>query len=412
MKIHAITILILSILLSAAANAGEQQAPPLPRPVDVSVGPLPSYPQVAVSFTGFRISEDQRSADNMKAEFTRPIFPAPGQPLAYQISVTAHGGGRKVRVTGAIRDYLEKEIRQVDEELSAADGQTSTRDVAFTPSEDQQGPFFFISSWKEAGCAAHGDLPQGGPEKSWPIAVAIPAARFPVEDFECVRYPEPNAPLENSPAARHTGQMGMIVRPQVPEKQPPPKEGEQPVARQSVPVHRQLPGRPVRIGLLAKASAPARITLQVRDPGIEVGQSPRYERWAIGPIDVKPGDWSPLVFPAPGYGPPKWQRTTRGLLGSGFVDYPLTVETLEIESAPGTTVMVDEMDVFTQRPREGLVRMAPVLDKPAGLLYSAGATPSSSCPTASSADSISRITPDTATATRTTSQTGRTPDWS
>ena len=476
MTMNRLLIFILAVAAAAswcvAAFAGEEQAPPPPPPptVEVSVAPLPSYPQVAVTFNGFMISEDQRSAQPMKAEFTRPIFPAPGQPLAYQISVTAHGGDRTVRVTGAIRDYLEKEIRQIDEELTAADGQTTTRDVAFTPGEEHQGPFFFNGEWREirtlsmlfgetaavenretrvtlavpaqpgqpvllpisvtatgsdgrvhvtgsvrdaadkqvtavdleiatdqdkgelqfeikpdqdakapftfigtwknaAGAIARGELPAGGPEKTWPIAVAIPSARFPVEDFECVHYPDPNAPLENSASARHTGQMGMIVRPQVPEKQPAPKEGEQPVARQSLPVNRQVPGRPVRFGLWAKASAPVRVTLNLRDPGIEVSQSPRYDRWSIGPIEVQPGGWSQLVFPAPGYGPPKWQRTTRGRLGSGFVDYPLTVETIEIESGPGTEVMIDELDVFTQHAREGLVRMAPVLDKPAGLLY-------------------------------------------
>ena len=368
-SVAALLVAVAAWASAGGALGGEKPAAPPLRPVEVKVEPSPAYPRVDVHYRGFRISADHRRAEGMEWTIPHALFPNPGQPLELQVSVTAYGGDRKVRVTGTVRDYLEKELAKVDLEIAAAKDQTASRYVSFTPREEDTGPFFFIGQWAETAGDGKGAIPAGGPENSLPSATAMPNARFVIESFECVRYPEAGATVENSPAAMHNGQMGLILRPKVPANAKPGPKGEPAQAQHLLPLDRTLPGRPVRMGVWAKASAPARLTLRVRDPGIEVGQSAHYDRWAIGPVDVAPGDWRYVAFPAPGYGLPKWQRETPGLLASGFVDYPLTLEALEVECPAAATVMVDEVDVYTQMERENVVRLSPVVDKPAGLLY-------------------------------------------
>ena len=361
---------LLALLLHGTAVGGENKQPPAPSLV-VEVGPAQSYPAVDTHFTGSRISADGRSAARMERRARSAIFPDPGKPLAFEVSATAHGGDRTVRVTGIVRDFSGKQLAEADCELKVKDGQTAVSKVEFTPTENDRGPFFFVGEWTEVGGEARGAIPAGDPERVLPVVVAMPNARFVIEDFECVRHAEPGAVVENSSAAKRGGRMGLALRPKVPATGPGsrPKEGEKPVARHSLPLGRNLPGRPVRIGLWVNTSAPARLTLRLRDPGIDVQQSLRYDRWVVGPIAVAPGGWRYVAFPAPGYGLPEWQRTSKSRLGSGLVDYPLTAEALDVECDPGTTVMIDEVDVFTQMSRDEVIRMRAILDKPNGLLY-------------------------------------------
>ena len=71
-----------------------------------------------------------------------------------------------------------------------------------------------------------------------------------------------------------------------------------------LPLNIELPGRPVKIGFWAKAAGPVDVTMQFRDPGVEIRQSRFYDTWDVGPVTIEAGDWRYVEIPMPGYGRP------------------------------------------------------------------------------------------------------------
>lgn len=354
-------MLCLAATLSPGLHAAEPVPAAPPPGIVVSVEAAAATPRVPVHFRGPKLSADGRHADWIERDWQEPLYPDPGQPLLLAVRLAATGADRRVRVTGAVSDYIGRPLAKLDFELVAKAGETATHDVRFQPAEADLGPFYVTGDWTETGGAGKGALA---------FTAGLPNARLVVEDFELVRNAQPGEPEENSVVAKHGGRMGMLLRPQVPEPKDNAKRNkpDPELARMVFPLGQALPGRPVRIGLWVKVSAATDLTLRLRDPGVEVSQSVQPDRWAVGPITVAAGDWQHVVFPAPAYGLPKAQVKSFCIAG-GTLDYPLSMETLDIECAPGTTVMLDDIEVWTQTEPDAAQRIRLVLDKPAGLLY-------------------------------------------
>ena len=346
---------VLAAVLCARA-AEEKPAPP----VVVEAGFAEAYPRMNVHFQGPQLSTDGRHAETIQRDWKEPVFPDPGQPLLFAVAATANGGDRRVKVTGSVADYLGRELAKVDFELPVKAGETGRQEVRIQPQEKDAGPFYFTGQWTETSGAGNGAIA---------IAAGLPNARLVVQDFETVRYTKPGQPVLSAAEARHGGRMGVLLKPQPPEsgKGNAAAAKEPAVARYSLPLSFPLPGRPVRIGLWANATAATKLTLRLRDPGVEISQSVQPDRWAIGPAEVTGGAWQYVVFPAPDYGKPKAQ--VKSSCEGAVLDYPLSADVLDVECPPQTTVMVDDIDVWTQTEPESAARIRLVLDKPAGLLY-------------------------------------------
>ena len=91
-------------------------------------------------------------------------------------------------------------------------------------------------------------------------------------------------------------------------------------------------------------------------------------RWAIGPIEIPAGQWTSAMFPAPGYGRPK-AEVKSVCEANGVVDYPLSIEGIEVECEPDTAIMLDDVEVWSQVEPAAALRMRLILDKPGALLY-------------------------------------------
>ncbi len=342
----------------AVAVYGAPPAAAPPPPVTVTVAPADRYPRCHVRFEGVAVSEDGREATSVRRDWQAAVLPNPGEAIVFAVTAAAKDADRTVRATFTIHDYAGRELKADTFELPVKAGETQVREIEMKPGAADEGPFYLTGEWTEAGGAGQGTR----------TAVAgMPSVRLTVEDFEQVRAV---AGVEvNTAAARHGGRMGLSLRPPPPANPPPPKEGvPPPPARYSLKLGRELPGRPVRLGVWVKTAAPAALTLRLRDPGVEVSQAVRPDVWLVGPVAVPAGDWQYVVFPAPDYGRPRAQlRST--CEADGIVDYPLTLESLEFECPPGAEIQVDDVDVWTQLERAAALRIRPILDKPADMLY-------------------------------------------
>ena len=341
----------------------EEKEPPPPPPLEVTISASSEYQTVPVHFNGVDIAPDGRSLTAVKRSWQEALLPAPTSTLEIEIKVTAHGAKRSLTVSGKITDYEDKEISAPHSTLTIGPEETGLIKISIQPTEASQGPFLYRGQWQETGGAATGTLE---------AAFGYPNARLIMEDFEQVRYATPGGTVENSTTAKHGGKQGLVVRPagkaiwslKI-------KEGDQelpPALNHILPLNLDAPGRPVRFGIWAKTETETELIFNFRDPGTEFRQGIQFDHWKIGPLKLDPGDWRFIQFPAPGYGRPQANAKTSGE-ANGIVDYPLTIESIEVVSGEGSSVMLDELEAFTQIEKSEATRMRLVIEKPAGLLY-------------------------------------------
>jgi len=256
------------------------------------------------------------------------------------------------------------EVGKVAVEVPVEAGQTVAHRVPVNATGAHTSPFYLTGKWTEVGGPGKGALAASAGLANW---------RLVIEDFEFARYPAPGGAIESTPGARRSGRLGLLVRIRKPadtKKPPKPKAKPKPVPLpiQTVPVGLALPGRPAKVGLWVKPTAPVRLTALVKDPGVEVRQAKRPDFWSLGPIEVPAGGWRYVEIPMPGFSRPKARRKEYGEPG-GVVDYPLTLAKIDIQGADGTEVCLDDMDVWTHGPRGRGVRLRVVRDKPGRLMY-------------------------------------------
>ena len=352
-----LTGLALSLVVGVAS--GEDAEPK--DGLEVSVGFADTYAQVPFHFQGVKTDPETRKLIDWRDEArgVARVFPACGAELQFKLAAASFGKDREVRVSGKVTDYYGKEVRSVSVELQARDGVPESRLLRVSPPEEHEGPYYFRGEWSEVGGEGKG---------SFSLAAGQANRRCVVGDFELVRYPKSGGPLESSPQARHRGNMGLIAR--LIEHHPGPGRKPTDPQRRSldVPLGLQLPERPVKVGIWFKPSAEVQVTLRLRDPGVEINQGERPDFWAVGPISVPAGEWRYVEIPMPGFGKPKAEFHPYGE-ANGIIDYPLTIERVEIEGPAGAEVFLDDLEVWTQGARQGSVQFRAAFDKPGQLLY-------------------------------------------
>ena len=108
----------------------------------------------------------------------------------------------------------------------------------------------------------------------------------------------------------------------------------------------------MKIGFWAKAAGNIDVTMQIRDPGVEVRQSRFYDTWDVGPVTIEAGDWHYVEIPMPAFGRAFAQRNPHRE-ANGIVDYPLTLIQLQFNSEVETQVMIDDIACQSQGEKEG-----------------------------------------------------------
>ena len=360
--LRALGFLAVCLLLTASSHAAEPTPPPLPpSPLKVTVAPADAYPRVKSKYAGFDVDPVTQAVRAASREEESILFPRCGGPLEFQFTVTANGADRTVKFTGAITDYLGTELQKVAADVTAKDGTTATKNISVTPTEKHFGPFYLNGTWTEAGGTNKGEFSLAAGKANW---------RLVIEDFESVKYPEPGAPLENSATAKHRGQRGLIVRwPADATPAPAPAPGKKPALNnRSLPLDIVLAARPVKLGLWVKSAADAQLTVRLRDPGVDAQQRNNPDTWTVGPVEVPAGDWRYVEIPMPGFSRPQSLRKSANE-PNGIVDYPLTLQSLELSAPPGSELFLDDLELWTQGERDGSLQVRAATDKPVGLLY-------------------------------------------
>lgn len=356
----------LLICALAAVVSAKPPAEPAPAPaaVVVTAGPADVYPRVRSAFSGVDINFKTQQYAAVRRDEEAAILPDVGSELQFKLAVkSGDNADHTIRATGAIIDYMGAEIQKVSAQIQVKAGETAQQVFTIKPTEDQAGPFYLVGTWDEANGKNKGEFSG---------AAGQPNLKLVVEDFELVRYPARGGPLENSPLAKRRGEMGLLVRLQKPPEpvllpgQRPPSKPLTPVT--ILPLNIELPGRPVKLGFWAKSDGPVGVTMQVRDPGVEVRQSRFYDTWDVGPVTIEAGDWHYVEIPMPGYGRPFAKRNPHRE-PNGIVDYPLTLIQLQFTSEVETQVMIDDIAALSQGEKEASLFVRAVSTKPTGLLY-------------------------------------------
>ncbi|HZK80523.1 MAG TPA: hypothetical protein VFC46_05630, partial [Humisphaera sp.] len=354
-------ILVAALLSSFGAAPAPEAAPPA---LQVIAGPADVYPRVKSLFTGMDVNFKTQQYVSVKREEEAVILPDVGNDLQFKIAVKAADNvDHSIHATGSITDYMGVELQKVTADISAKAGETAQQVFTIKPTEDHPGPFYLSGTWEEPNGKNKGTFSTSAGQPNWKLVI---------EDFELVRYPKPGGPLENTAAAKRRGEMGLTVRLQNPPMpvllpgQRPPSKKLTPVTL--LPLNIELPGRPVKIGFWAKSDGPVDVSMQIRDPGVEVRQSRFYDTWDVGPTTIAPGDWHYVEIPMPGYGRPFAQRNPHRE-ANGVVDYPLTLIHLQFSSDVETQVMIDDIACQSQGEKEGSLFVRAVSTKPTGLLY-------------------------------------------
>ncbi|HYG75477.1 MAG TPA: NPCBM/NEW2 domain-containing protein [Planctomycetota bacterium] len=314
------------------------------RDLVATVAPAQEFPRMAVSYSGWRIHQGGtlESINNRKSEAC--LFPAAGKPLAITLSASAFGSEKRIHFDGNVRDYFGTELTKVSFDVTAKPRERVTHTVSINPTENHFGPFYLNGAWSEVNGTLREDVALVLAQANW---------RLVIEDFEQVQHPEPGA-LENSPTAKHRGEMGLIVQ----------TNGK----KQAVPLNLSLAARPVKIGMWVKTPAPVQASMRVRDPGVNHMGGMRYDTWTVGPVEISAGDWQYVELPMPDYSPPKALRKSYAE-ANGIVDYPLTLEELEFTGPEKNAVFVDDIELWAQGEQTGSVSVRAASSKPSSLLY-------------------------------------------
>ncbi|HEY8666942.1 MAG TPA: NPCBM/NEW2 domain-containing protein, partial [Tepidisphaeraceae bacterium] len=297
----------------------------------------------------------------VKRDEEAALFPNCGNELEFKLEVSATGADRKVHLEGEVIDFNGIALDQVTWDVEVKSGETESKPVVVKPTERNAGPFYLRGKWNETNGNNQGDFYCAAGQANW---------RRTVEDFELLRYPKPG-PLQNTAESKHGGQRGLLMKIPAPPPvvvapgQLPPKP-EQP--KLAVPLNLGLPGRAVKLGVWLKASAATSLTVQARDPGVEIRQSVFFDNWNIGPIEIAAGDWRYVEIPMPGFSRPKAEMKPHGE-GNGVVDNPLTILSFEFSGDAGTVLMMDDIGVLSQGEQSDALTMRAIISKPTGLLY-------------------------------------------
>jgi hypothetical protein len=348
----------------AAPKKPAAPPPAAPQAIEVTAGPADTYARVPSLFSGMDVNFKTQQYVGVRREEQAAILPDIGNDLQFKLAVKAtDNADHTIHAVGAIIDYQGVEIQKLAVDMAVKAGETAQQVFTIKPTEDHPGPFYLAGTWEETNGKNKGTFSGSAGQSNWKLII---------EDFELVRYPKPGGPLENSPAAARRGDLGLIVRLQNPPApvllpgQRPPAKPPTPVV--ILPLGIDLPGRPVKIGFWAKAAGPVDVSMQIRDPGVEVRQSRFYDTWDVGPVKIEPGDWHYVEIPMPGYGRPFAQRNPHRE-SNGVVDYPLSLMHLQFTSETETQLMVDDLTCHSQGEKDGSLFVRAVSTKPTGLLY-------------------------------------------
>ncbi len=350
--------------LRAEQKPGPKDAPkaPPPPPIVVTVLPGENHARVASLFEGIDLDAATQNVKNVRRTEEAYLTGSCADEIVVNASVTANAEDYTVHFEGIITDYEGAEIQKIALDVSAKVGASALAPIAFKPAANHAGPFYLTGKWSEKKGALKGEFA---------LALGQANSKFVVEDFETIQYPDPNGPLTNTADAMHRGEFGLrITLPKTAAPLQNPTEEEKkigPLARQSIPFNAELPGHPTKIGVWIKTAAPVRVSMKLHDPGIDARQQRWPDNWTVGPIVVTPGDWQYVTLPMPGYGKPKAQLKGHGD-ANGIVDYPLTLDHLEIAGAPETVVSMDDVEVWTQTNENQSISVRSESTKPLGLL--------------------------------------------
>ena len=346
---------ILAMSAMAAGRCDAADTPPPPKPeIVVSAALAARHVRVPSRFEGNALDEKTHQLRGVRRDESAAILGRCDDDIELVLTMAATGADRVVRLSGSITDFAGAELVKLGEDVAVAKDATVTRSVLLKPTVDHPGPFYLTGTWSEVGSALSG---------GFALVCAQANAKFVVADFESSRYIKPGAAFESSAAAKHRGAAGLTVR----LSETPKQKGEAPPPC-VVPLGITLPGRPAKLGLWMKNDAAVLVTMRINDPGFEALQSTHAEQWIVGPVAVDAGDWRYVELPMPGSGKPKATAKPRGE-SNGVIDYPLSLTQLEFSGPAGSTVALDDVEVWTQIEPDQAVTTRTVTDKPVDLLY-------------------------------------------
>src|SRR5207237_964457 len=152
-----------------------------------------------VKFTSQTVSNDPKALPAQNGEWVLNV----GENLLdFNLTVTSNRD-ETVHVDGAVVDFYGDELpdSKLSADIPVKAGKPSAKAHSAKPQARHVGPFYFKGTWKSANGEAKG---------TFAIELGIPNSVARVEDFEELKYKQAGGPLENSPAAQHHGQNGLI----------------------------------------------------------------------------------------------------------------------------------------------------------------------------------------------------------
>ncbi len=315
---------------------------------------------VPVSYTGSKIKPNSQPEGITARMSTARVFGACPQPLEFKLRAAALGKDRTIHFSGTVTDYRGATLPKLEIDVTAAAGQAAEKVVTLTVTETNAGPFYVTGTWTEVNSDNSDSVFDVIGHANW---------RMVLEDFEQVKFPDVGGALESSPLAKHSGELGVIVRPQPLKSAPgapliPPGAPSQ----TNIPLSLTLTGRPVKLGLWIKAPVAAQVRMQLRDPGINHMGEIRYDTWTVGPVDVSAGDWRYVELPMPDYSAPEARRSPSPE-SNGVVDYPLTLDHVTISGPTNAEILVDDIELWSQAEKTDSPIVRTYSNKPSGLLY-------------------------------------------
>lgn len=326
------------------------------RDILASLAPGDGHKAVPFSYTGTKIHPNGiMEGINVRPGLSHVSGSCPA-PVELTLSASAFGKDRAVHVSATVTDFNGLALPQINMDVPVKAGESIDKAIQIATTEKHTGPFYIKGTWTEANSANTDIFSEIVGSANWHSVI---------EDFEEVKYSIPGGALENSSSAKHSGEMGLIVRPQLPQA---PSAGQLPIATANIPIGAALPGRPVKIGMWLKSTQPVQVRMQLRDPGVNHQGAMRYDTWNVGPVEAAAGDWHYVELPMPGYGAPKGQ-TKSYTESNGVIDYPLTLESISISGEPKSEVMVDDVAVWSQSDQADSILLKAYSSKPSGLLY-------------------------------------------
>ncbi len=352
--------IVLSFLVAfGVARAANPPKPPAPQ---VRLAPAADYQWVPYEFLGLGFDPKTQRIWNMHHRGQAAIYGRSGEALRLVVSAQNESAA-SFQVAGSVADYYGRPVHKFQFELAVPAKGKTQQVIAFTPTEQQNGPFYISATWEQVN---------GRHEGALSLVAGQANTRFTVQDFEVVRHPKPGGTFETTTTARKRGDYGLLVR--LPPLEKPPTDPNRrrhwrpKPSTLDVPLYLALPGRPVKVGVWLKTNEDLKLEAKFSDPGFDARQSTHYDTWNVGPIDIKKGEWQYLQIPIPGFSRPKAQRRKAGE-ANGIMDYPLTLQYLRLTAKTPAQVSLDSIEAWTQGEVGDSLRVRLANSKPLGLFY-------------------------------------------